>query len=241
MGLTGRLRVAKLHLITDVRSEQGDFRDFVVAALRGGVDMLQVRDARAGEDELLEALEIARSAANQVNATVVVGRNAAVARRFEADVLHLGASDQTEGARTAVHAYGLLGRSVHDVEDLTAPQADYLFVGPVFDADPTDELQMPGLELVRRAAELQPVDDRQATPWFAVGGITAKNIEQVVEAGALRAAVSSAITAADDPETAAAGLKLVLQQAWDANPAMESYAIGSLGGGNARLLTDTAE
>ena len=236
MGLTGRLRVAKLHLITDTRAAQGDFADFVVAALRGGVDMVQVRDTAASDEQLLAALEVVRSATTQVNATCVVGRNAAVARRFEADVLHLGASDEAAGARTAVHSYGLLVRSVHDEAGLREPEADYLFVGPVFDTDPGDELAVPGLDLVRRAARLQAVDDAQATPWFAVGGITATNIEQVVEAGALRVAVSSAITGADDPEAAAAGLKLVLQQAWAANPAMESYAIGALGGGTARLL-----
>lgn len=236
MGLDSRLRVARLHLITTTRQQQGDFRDFVVAALSGGVDMLQVRDPQASDEQLLEALDIVRSAALQLRATCVVGRNAAVARRFEADVLHLGASDEMDGARTAVHSYGLLGRSVHDEQQLAAPGADYLFVGPVFDADPADELEMPGLDLVRRAAELHPVGDPNATPWFAVGGIDAGNLDRVLEAGALRVAVSDAINEADDPQAAAAALSERLQQAWDANPAMESYTLGAFGGGNARFL-----
>ncbi|MEL4357333.1 MULTISPECIES: thiamine phosphate synthase [unclassified Luteococcus] len=236
MGLTSRLKVAKLHLITDVRSRQGDFRDFVVEALRGGVDLLQVRDPDASPEELLAALEIAQSAALQLNATVVVGNDLAVAQRFGADVAHLGAADESIlEARKALPEHALVGRSVHSAAQLARAQADYLLVGPVFGGS-RDGVDFPGLELVREAATAEPVTDREATPWFAVGGINPSTIQQVIEAGALRVAVSSAITAASDPQAAAAALKQTLQQAWDARPEMAGYAIGAFNPGTARFI-----
>lgn len=240
MGLTSRLKTAKLHLITDVRTRQGDFRDFVVEALRGGVDMLQVRDAEATPEQLTQALEIAQSAALQVNATVVVGHDLAVAKDFGADVLHLGAAGEgILDARSALPEHSLVGRSVHSAKQLATAQADYLFVGPVFGGS-RDGVDFPGLDVVREAAQAEVVSDRDATPWFAVGGITLATIEQVIGAGALRVAVSSAITGSDDPQGTAAQLKQVLQQAWDDRPEMESYVIGAFGSGTARFKNDGA-
>lgn len=231
MGLTSRLKVAKLHLITDVRREQDDFRDFVVEALRGGVDLLQVRDARASEEELAEALAIAQSAALQLNATVVAGTSLPVAERFQADVVHLGAAGSgVETARGVLPQHSLVGRSVHDSAALRGTRADYLMVGPVF-GESFEGVRFPGLELVRDAAAVHPVDDAAATPWFAVGGIDAGTIERVVEAGALRVAVSSAITRASDPQASAAALKKVLLEVWDRTPGMEDYALKAFGGG----------
>lgn len=236
MGLSSRLKVAKLHLITDVRAKQGDFRDFVVEALRGGVDLIQIRDADAGTDALVKALEIAQSAALQLNATVVVGHDLAVAKTFGADVLHLGAAGESIlAARTALPEHSLVGRSVHSANQLATAQADYLFVGPVFGGS-RDGVDFPGLDLVRQAAQREPLGDREATPWFAVGGIKQGNLEQVIEAGALRVAVSSAITGADDPQAAAAALKQVLQQAWDARPELAGYALGAFGAGDAQFI-----
>ncbi|MEL4504156.1 thiamine phosphate synthase [Luteococcus sp. H138] len=236
MGLSSRLKVAKLHLITDVRTTQGDFRDFVVEALRGGVDLLQVRDADATPEQLLAALEIAQSAALQLNATVVVGNDLAVARTFGADVLHLGAADESIlAARTALPEHSLVGRSVHSADQLRTAQADYLFVGPVFGGS-RGGVDFPGLDLVREAAQREPLGERDATPWFAVGGIRPSTIEQVIGAGALRVAVSSAITVADDPQATAAALKQVLQQAWDDRPEMEGYALAAFGGGDAQFI-----
>ncbi|WP_394275682.1 thiamine phosphate synthase [Luteococcus sp.] len=231
MGLTSRLKVAKLHLITDVRREQGDFREFVVEALHGGVDLLQVRDARASEEELAEALAIAQSAALQLNATVVAGTSLSVAERFRADVVHVGAAGSSvDSARRVLPQHSLVGRSVHDSAALRKTRADYLMVGPVF-GESFEGVRFPGLDLVRDAAATHRVDDPRGTPWFAVGGIDAGTIERVVEAGALRVAVSSAITRAADPQSSAAALKKVLLEAWGRTPGMEEYALKAFGGG----------
>jgi thiamine-phosphate pyrophosphorylase len=81
--------------------------------------------------------------------------------------------------------------------------ASYLGVGPVFPS-PTKEFSEPelaGLSYVRLAAETTTL------PWFAIGGIKAENVDRVMEAGAVRIAVSSAVVRAESPRRAAARLK----------------------------------
>ncbi len=81
--------------------------------------------------------------------------------------------------------------------------ASYLGVGPVFPS-PTKEFSEPelaGLSFVSFAAE------NTTLPWFAIGGINEENLDRVLEAGAARIAVSSAVIRAESPRCAAARLK----------------------------------
>jgi thiamine-phosphate pyrophosphorylase len=84
-----------------------------------------------------------------------------------------------------------------------------------------------GLDLVRYAARVAPVGDVGSKPWFAIGGLDADNLDQVIEAGARRVVVVRAITGASDPEAAARVLKDRLGQAWADDPALASYALRS--------------
>ena len=67
-------------------------------------------------------------------------------------------------------------------------------------------------------------------PFFAIGGIGLDTIDAVIEAGARRVVVVSAITQASDPQQAAQQLRRPLQDAWDADPAMERYVMQALAG-----------
>ena len=114
---------------------------------------------------------------------------------FEADFVHVGQDDiPVEAARE----FGLpVGLSTHAPAEVDAARSDYIAVGPVH-ATPTKEGRPAvGLELVRYAAA------NATLPWFAIGGIDASNVADVVAAGATRAAVVRAIVEADDPEVAA--------------------------------------
>ena len=116
-----------------------------------------------------------------------------------ADFVHVGQEDLpvAEARRFGVG----VGLSTHAPREVDAADADYIGVGPVF-ATPTKEGRPAvGLELVRYTAE------RARSPWFAIGGIDASNVGDVVEAGARRIAVVRAIGEAEDPERAAAELR----------------------------------
>ena len=175
---------ARLYLITGARP---DLAELVRAAVGGGVDAVQIR-AR----EITAALGVPLVVNDRPDLAVLAG----------ADAVHVGQDDlPVEGARR----FGLaVGQSTHTAGEIDASTADYLGVGPVY-ATPTKEGRPAvGLELVRRAAQFT------AVPWFAIGGIDASNVAEVVAAGATRIAVVRAIGDAPDPEGAARSLRAAL-------------------------------
>jgi thiamine-phosphate pyrophosphorylase len=189
----------KLYLVTAVRADLPDFLD---AALRGGVDVVQIRDRSLPDGLLLEAIARARIVTQLHGAPLGVNDRPDLAVLSGADFVHVGQEDiPVEAARS----FGLpLGLSTHAPEEIDAATADYIGVGPVY-ATPTKAGRAAvGLELVRYAAANARV------PWFAIGGIDASNVQDVVGAGAERVAVVRAIGDAADPERAAAELRAAL-------------------------------
>lgn len=228
MGLDARLKMARLHFVVDALADKNEFADLVDAALAGGVDMVQVRRGQVEATIFDERLEAARQIAYRYRHALLVVNDAEVAGRFKADVLHLGAADGASApARRQLHQWGLLGRSTHTPEQVDAALADagtqYLWVGPVFDANPNPPYPTPGLALVRDAAAKLAPSSVDGKPWFAVGGISAANLDDVLSAGARRIAVSSAIAKASDPEAAATELSDRLKVAWREDAAMQDY------------------
>ena len=216
-----RLASARLYLCTDARRERGDLAEFADAALAGGVDIIQLRDKGSpGEHQLgplearaeLAALEILADAARRHGALVAVNDRADIARAAGADVLHLGQDDlPLTVARDVIAPGTLIGRSAHDQAQVAAAIAedvDYFCVGPCWPTPTKPGRPAPGLQLVRTAADLAP--DK---PWFAIGGIDADRLADVLEAGARRIVVVRAITAAEDPRVAAERLSSALAAA----------------------------
>lgn len=215
------LASARLYLCTDARRERGDLAEFADAALAGGVDIIQLRDkGSAGEQrfgplearEELAACELLADAARRHGALFAVNDRADIARAAGADVLHLGQGDlPLEVARDVVGPEVLLGSSTHSAEQAAAAArgaADYFCVGPCWRTPTKPDREAPGLGLVRAAAELGT--DK---PWFAIGGIDAQRLPEVLDSGARRVVVVRAITAAADPRAAAQRLSSALAAA----------------------------
>ena len=216
-----RLQRATLYLCTDARRERGDLAEFADAALAGGVDLIQLRDKGSpGEKQFgplearqeLAALEVLADAARRHGALLAVNDRADIALAAGADVLHLGQDDlPLDVARGIVGERPVIGRSTHDAGQVTAAlteAVDYFCVGPCWPTPTKPGRTAPGLDLVRSTAALNP-----AKPWFAIGGIDLPRLPEVLAAGARRIVVVRAITAADDPRSAAADLKDALAQA----------------------------
>ena len=232
MGLQARLRLARLYLCTDARTERGDLDDFCEAAFAGGVDIVQIRQKDMDPEEELEALQVARKAAERHQAIVCVNDSPQLAERFSADMLHLGQTDgPSRRARRHLHRWALIGRSTHAPlqtdNAIDDEYADYFCVGPVYATSTKPDYEPVGLDLVRYAAEVAPTSDITAKPWFAIGGIDLDNLDDVLAAGARRVCVVRAITLAEDPEAAARELSGRLREAWAADPAMEPYTLAA--------------
>lgn len=216
-----RLASARLYLCTDARRDRGDLAEFADAALAGGVDIIQLRDkGSTGEQQLgplaardeLAALEILADAARRHDALVAVNDRADIARAAGAAVLHLGQDDlPLRVARDIVGPDTLIGRSAHDRQQVNAAIAedvDYFCVGPCWPTPTKPGRPAPGLTLVRNTADL--ACDK---PWFAIGGIDAARLSDVLDAGARRIVVVRAITGAEDPRAAAEKLSSALAAA----------------------------
>jgi thiamine-phosphate pyrophosphorylase len=213
-----RLASARLYLCTDARRDTGDLAEFADAALAGGVDVIQLRDKGSVDEQKLgpleardelAALEVLADAARRHGALLAVNDRADIARAAAADVLHLGQADlPLDVARDIVGPETVIGRSTHDADQVaaaTSEAVDYFCVGPCWPTPTKPGRTAPGLPLVRSAAELAG-----EKPWFAIGGIDAARLPEVVAAGARRIVVVRAITAAEDPRAAAQQLRSAL-------------------------------
>ncbi|MDA5280119.1 thiamine phosphate synthase [Streptomyces sp. Isolate_45] len=201
-----QLSDARLYLCTDARKRQGDLPEFLDAVLAGGVDIVQLRDKGMEAGEELEHLQVFAEAARRHGKLLAVNDRADVAHAIGSDVLHLGQGDIPVPAARAILGGGvLIGRSCHSESEVDAaaaePGVDYFCTGPCWPTPTKPGRHAPGLDLVRHAASL-----RQDRPWFAIGGIDAGNLDEVLDAGATRVVVVRALTEASDPGAAAADL-----------------------------------
>ncbi|MFD9795002.1 thiamine phosphate synthase [Streptomyces sp. NPDC059070] len=201
-----QLADARLYLCTDARRRQGDLPAFLDAVLSSGVDIVQLRDKGMEAAEELAHLAVLADACRRHGKLLAVNDRADVAHAAGADVLHLGQGDlPVPAARAILGDEVLIGRSTHSEAEAEAaaaePGVDYFCTGPCWPTPTKPGRHAPGLDLVRHTAALAT-----ARPWFAIGGIDAANLDQVLDAGADRIVVVRAITEADDPAAATANL-----------------------------------
>jgi thiamine-phosphate pyrophosphorylase len=202
-----RLARSRLYLVLEARPRGEDPRALLAAALRGGVDVVQLREKQLGDEALVAAAEPFRAACEEHGALFVLNDRPDLVSACGADGVHVGRSDTpVEEARSLVGPDRLLGLSVSTLEEL-ADVADADYVGVTAFATPTKQNAVAGgLGLLRAAAAILTV------PWFAIGGIVLSNVVEVAAAGAPGVAVVRAIRDASDPEAAAHMLRTALDR-----------------------------
>jgi len=201
-----RLEQSRLYLVLEARPDGEDPSALLDAALRGGVDVVQLRDKDLPDDELVRASEPFRRACDAYGALFVLNDRPDLVEACGADGVHVGQADASVAeARATVGPDCIVGLSIETEAQLDAiAGADYLGVGAVFATPTKTDSVAAGLELVRATAA------RVSVPWFAIGGIELANVAEVVAAGAPGVAVVRAIRDADDPEAAARALKVAV-------------------------------
>jgi thiamine-phosphate pyrophosphorylase len=211
-GLPGSVRgnlqdQLRLYLVTDQPSLQGRaLLDVVMAAVKGGVTCVQLREKALGTRDFLALAEALVQHLSSLQVPLIINDRVDIALACGAQGVHLGQSDMpVEQARRLLPPEVFIGWSVETADDVArAAQlpVDYLGVSPVF-ATPTktDTLAPWGLDGLAR------VRANTALPLVAIGGINASNARNVMQAGADGLAVVSAICAAPDPQQAAAKLR----------------------------------
>lgn len=205
--LNERLSAAKLYLVCDAKPGGRPLCDVLAAAIDGGVDVVQLREKRLGGEALLAVAKQAAALCREQGALFIVNDFPQIARDAGADGVHVGQDDLPVAEVAAIVGADLLiGLSTHSPAEIDAvdPRADYIGVGPIH-ATPTKPGRPPvGLQLVSYAKSHAHV------PFFAIGGIDERNLQDVLSAGAERICVLRAIAAAQDPRAAARRLRDLL-------------------------------
>ena len=181
--------------------------------IAGGVDIIQVRAKEKSHADRVDLGRAVVSAAFQYKVPVIINDDIEAAFEVGADGVHLGQEDWAaiprEERAERLASMRIVGLSTHSLEQALAAErdgADYIGVGPVFPTATKPGVKPVGVELVREFAA------RVKTPFFAIGGITLDNIGEVLDAGATRVGVVSAILKAPDKTEAATAFKKRLEK-----------------------------
>ena len=208
-----RLAATRLYFVCESRPPGQDVRELLDAALRGGADLIQLRDKGADHSTLIAAARPFREAADDHAALFILNDRADLVAACGADGVHVGQDDlPVAEARRIAGPDALVGLSTHSEAEVDSAcgargddRPDQLSVGPIWETPTKEGRPATGLGLVEYAA-------RAATlPWFAIGGIDTENVGAVVAAGARRIVVVRAIRDAGDPERAARFLRQALE------------------------------
>ncbi|WFM71176.1 thiamine phosphate synthase [Halomonas sp. CKK8] len=174
----------------------------VMAAVRGGVTVVQLRDKHASDAELVDQARRLKAALSGSGVPLIINDRLEVALAAGADGLHIGQDDgDVARARAALGPEAILGLSVqtHDQLARLDPKAlDYLGLGPVFATPSKQDHATPlGFEGLAALVAASPL------PSVAIGGLKAEHVASTRQAGAEGLAVISAICGTPDPEAAA--------------------------------------
>ncbi len=201
-----------LYVITDRRRYKGPGLLWALeAALRGGADVVQLREKDRPQDEVVELARQAREITSRYGVPLIVNDSPEAALEAGADGVHLGRDDPSvkrarrllgDDAVIGVSCYGDLERA----ERAVAEGADYVVFGTPYPTPTKPGRKPTPLAVLREAAR------RFEVPVFAIGGITATNVRPVLETGVDGVAVVSAVFDAADPERAARELKEMVSE-----------------------------
>lgn len=206
----------KLYVITGENYHPGrSMLEVMEAALKGGADIVQLRDKNGSKRDLFEKAKKLKELTNKYGVPLLINDHPDIALAVEADGVHLGQDDMPIAvARKIIGPERIIGLSTHRIEQARAAVeagADYIGVGPVYATG-----TKPGRQPVTTAYVSQ-VAAEITIPWVAIGGITPENSNEVLRAGARRLCAVSAIVGSDDPEAVSRRLKQQILS-WDAPP-----------------------
>lgn len=172
--------------------------EVVAAQIRGGADVIQLREkemSRRGRLEL--GLEL-RELTKQAGVPFIVNDDVDLALILNADGVHLGQDDIPIQYARPLMKDKIIGVSTHSLEQVrgaVASGADYIGVGPVFETKTKENREaLVGLDLLSKVRDICPI------PYVAIGGIDKDTIRLLSDVGCHRAAIISDIMLSRDIE-----------------------------------------
>ena len=184
--------IPKVYAITDTRVARMSHADQVARLIDGGATLIQIREKHDSPSDFLRAAAAALKAAEKRNVRIIINDRVDIAMALQASGVHLGQSDLPVEAARRLLPESTIGISTHNltqVERAVQLPVDYIAFGPIFSTGTkADHEPVVGLNLLRQAKEIAG-----NLPVVAIGGITAENCLQALDAGANSVAVISAL------------------------------------------------
>ncbi len=192
-------------------AHRDDMATFLPAVLRGGVDVVQLREKDLDDEVRRETAALMVPICRDFGVPFIMNDSPELALAVGADGVHVGQDDVS-----VAHCRDLLGRdavvglSTHsrrEFDDALDQAATYFSAGPI-EATPTK----PGRSGtgIDYALECEARSDR---PVFVTGGVTSENIGSLVSAGLRHFVVVRALTESPTPEVSARALRRELDEA----------------------------
>ncbi len=208
-----RLARALLYVLVTESLASTDARTAAREAAAGGADIIQMREKDLEDGPFLDRARTLAEAVRGAGALLLVNDRPHLALPAGADGVHTGQDDlPVHLCRRLVGPDRIVGRSTHAPAQLAAVSdqgADYAAVGPVYETATKAHRAAVGLDFVRHAAETASV------PWFAIGSVNRETLPRVLDAGARRVAVCTAILRAPDIAAEAAWFKARLAERFE--------------------------
>ncbi len=171
--------------------EEADLACVAEQMIEGGVDLIQLRGKGRPIEKLADLAATLHQLTARSSTPLIMNDHAEIASRVPVEGVHVGQDDDSiEAARRKAGHEIIVGKSTHSIEQARAAQregADYIGFGPIF-ATPTKPDYAPiGLADIRR------VHAEVSLPIFCIGGINIDNLQSVMDAGAKRVVMVSAL------------------------------------------------
>lgn len=199
----------KLYAFVDTAYLAGRAPEVVAQQLcDGGADLIQLRAKASSPDEIRRMAEAILPITRRANVGLVINDHFDIARQVGAGICHLGQEDffdagyqqvsEVRGQMSEVRGQnsevriGLSSHAPEQAQRAIVAGADYIAIGPVYATGTKPTAKPVTLEYVRWAAA------NVKLPWFAIGGINEQTIDAVLDAGAKRVCIVSAILNAPD-------------------------------------------
>lgn len=210
-----KIREARLYALIACEPDGERLQNRILELVDAGVDVIQLRDSSVDDRTLYEQARLGAAIAKQRGVLWIINDRADIAVASDADGVHVGQEEvPVDAVRRVVGRERLIGLSTHDIEQVreaTQTTADYIGCGPTFPGKTKSFKHFPGCEFLKEVSDAERTNDLNL-PAFAIGGIGIDNIEQVIQAGIGRVAVTGTLASHEGLHQTALAMREVLQR-----------------------------
>jgi thiamine-phosphate pyrophosphorylase len=189
------LKENDLYVITD---QKENLLEIIENILISGVKIIQHRFKKGTDkDNLEEAIQI-KNLCKKYNSLFIINDRVDIALASDADGIHLGQDDlDLKTARKILGYSKIIGISANNKVDISNAIKDgcnYIGIGPIFETATKKDKKPLGIERIKILTKDLNI------PWFAIGGVTKKNISYLKTNGFKKVALVSQLMNSEDPK-----------------------------------------